>query len=218
MVGVCTMIVGSMFEPEIIVQNRPRRGLGVRSGRAFRTDFLNPARGEEDVMDFENTSVMELPTQRRINYAALIIAILAVIVAIVGIVLANSADDHAGAVGGKLVALDKKHGEFVEETVRVVKNIRVELSADATAIADLGKAVDKLESKSVVADLAKELREGKASKVSLEILRNEVLDKADAKTVRRLAKRMGKFDSRINNIVELNKLVEVAPAPAAPRR
>ncbi len=151
-------------------------------------------------MDLENTGMIEVPMQRKINYAALITAILAAILAVVGIVLANSADDHAGAVDKKVVALDKKSAEFAKVTIDKLNAHSVELSADATAISVLNDKVEKLESKSVVAALAKELREGKASKTSVDILREEVLLKADAKTVKRLARRLNGFNTRLTTI------------------
>lgn len=147
-----------------------------------------------------------------IGAAALVVAVLAMVVGIVVWSRTTSLGESLAVTTDNLAKESSSNVSFEKDVLKNFGLFQVRLAADATRLTILDGKVEKLESKSVVADLAKELREGKASKVSLEILRNEVLDKADAKTVKRLARRMGKFDTRISNIVELNKLVEVAPA------
>lgn len=152
-----------------------------------------------------------------VGSAALVVGILAMVVALVGWSSTTALNDTITETNGAVAAAKMNAEAFASATVRKINSVEVRLAADATRLTVIETKIVNLESKSVVADLAKELREGKASKYSVDVLRNEILDKADAKTVRRLARRMGKFDTRISNIVELNKLVEVAPAaPATP--
>jgi len=147
----------------------------------------------EEVMNLENTSVIEIPAQRKINYAGIVLAILAILLAFVGIYMAYS-------VGNDTILLAESTGKAFKAVKTDFEHIHIKLSTNTTTIADLSKAVGKLESKSVVESLAKELREGKASKTSVDILRYEVLLKADAKTVKRLARRLNGFNTRLTTI------------------
>lgn len=137
--------------------------------------------------------------------AALIVAIIATVLSVIGIWMAANADSHADAVGGGLAKLAARHEAFAKETVSKVNAMQVQLSAEATAITVLNDAVAKLQSKaeqSVVDQLNAELKT-KASRADVRDLADQLLNKADARTVRRLSRRMSRFDGRLKKVEDL---------------
>jgi len=151
-----------------------------------------------------------------IGFAAIILAALAMVLAVLSWSSASSAGNFAQAVATDVSGLAKSQAETAVVNNDRFQQVAVRLANQATQLTLMGEAMVKLESKSVVAQLADELRKGKASKAEVSSISSQLFDKADKSTVKLLARRIGRFDKRISNIVELNKLVEVAPdAPDA---
>ena len=149
-----------------------------------------------------------------IGFAAIILAALAMILAVLAWMSASSVENFAQAVATDVSGLAKSQAETAVVNNDRFQQVAVRLANQATQLTLMGEAMVKLESKSVVAQLADELRKGKASKAEVSSISSQLFDKADKKSVDRLARRIGRFDKRINNLVELNKLIEIAP-PAA---
>jgi len=147
-------------------------------------------------------------------FIAIAIASIALILGFIGIWLGNSADSHADVVEEKVGELGKTQLAYAKQVGDMFDTVAVKLARQATEIDLLEVAVTKLNSKaeqSMVDKLAKEIRDGKANKWEVEELASQILNKADKATVRRLARRVGKFDTRLKKVEEL-----VLPAPEAP--
>lgn len=145
------------------------------------------------------------------------LAVLAVVLAIVGIVMANSADDHAGSVEKSVYKLGEAHNALAKK-VKDDRDWAVAMLATKATATDVEAAIVILTAKadqSVVDKLSAELKD-KASSRSVSDLASDLLMKADKKAVDRIARRVRKIDKRFDNLVGLNKLIEVAPAPPPP--
>ncbi len=151
-------------------------------------------------------------------FVAIGLAVVAVVLAIVGINMANNADTHATSIEKSVSKLGDAHDALAkyvhEEHDWVVARLATKATATTVdeAIATLTAKADK----SVVDKLTEELKT-KASSSTVTRLASDLLMKADAQAVKRIARRVQKMDTRVNNLVDLNKLIEVAPAapPAA---
>ena len=152
-------------------------------------------------------------------FLAVGLAVLAIVIAFVGIWIGNSADGKAVAVNVRVTKLQTESNESWAKQLKWNEKAAAELAAQSTRTDDLEFAVNKLQTKAeqkLVDQLVLEMKD-KASNTRVEELASNLLNKADKKAVDRIVRRMGGMTKRVDNIVNLNKLIEVAPvAPAAP--
>lgn len=135
-----------------------------------------------------------------LTYFAVCLGLVAILLGGGGLLSASSADNHAKAVDVRVDKAVATQSAFAKATDKRFETVAVALAAQATAIAVLDDAVVKLATKaeqSIVDQLAKELREGKADKWVVQDIAGQLFKKADAKTVRLLSRRMGKLNDRV---------------------
>ncbi|MFA6547476.1 MAG: hypothetical protein WCT11_00850 [Candidatus Magasanikbacteria bacterium] len=129
------------------------------------------------------------------------IAIFGLILAIIGIVKASSADDHADVVGQAVVSLSAEHAKLATKVDTNQAATVTQLAAKVSK-AEFDAAIAKLDAKaeqSVVDKLKTELGD-KASNRSVTDLRNLLGDKADTKALRSLARKLKRLDARVEGL------------------
>lgn len=150
-------------------------------------------------------------------YVAIGLAVLAIAIAFGGIWIGNSADNKAVAVDNRVTKLKAESDAAWKVQVKWNKETEADLAYAATRTDLLEAAVDKLKTKAeqkLVDQLVEEMK-GKASNDRVTELASELMNKADKDAVKRIVRQVRKMDKRVDNIVNLNKLIEVAPvAPA----
>ncbi|GEM_PF-4829240 len=152
-------------------------------------------------------------------FIAIGLAVVGVGLSIFAIVSAGSADDHAGHVEKSVTKLGEAHDALVKKVKEDHEWVVVQLATKAAAV-DVEAAIVLLTAKadqSVVDKLSTELKaSGKATDSRVTRLASDLLLKADAKAVNRIARKVSKANTRLDNLVNLNKLIEVAPVVAPP--
>jgi hypothetical protein len=149
-------------------------------------------------------------------YVAIGVAILAVVLAFVGIWVGTSADSKAETTNARVTKLQDETTAAWQKQFKWNDATAAELAAQSTRTDELEVAVDKLQTKAeqkLVDQLILEMKD-KESVTRVNELASGLLLKADKKSVDRIVRRMGGMTKRVNNLVELNKLIEVAPVAA----
>lgn len=161
------------------------------------------------------------------TFLAIGMGLLAIILASIGIWSAANADNHSLQVDGRVTSLAGEVSTNQKAQGKWNKWAEGELAREVTEVTLLNDAVAKLQTKaeqSVLDKLAEEMKGAdKATNRRVTILASDLLTKADDKTVRRLSRRIGKFNTRlvaVENIVLPPKplvpfVKEPVPAPAA---
>lgn len=153
-------------------------------------------------------------------YIAIGVAIVALVIAFVGVWIGSSAESQAKSVDGRVTKLQTESDAAWKVQTKWNKETEADLALAATRTDLLDVAVGKLQTKAeqkLVDQIMLEMKD-KSSVARVQQLASDLLLKADKKSVDRIVRRVRNMDKRVENIVSLNKLIEVAPVapPAAP--
>lgn len=148
-------------------------------------------------------------------YIAIGCAILAIVLAFVGIWIGSSAGTKAETVDGRVTKLQAEATEAWKKQLKWNDATAAELAAQSTRTDLLEVAVGKLQTKAeqkLVDQIILEMKD-KSSVARVQQLASDLLLKADKKAVDRIVRKVNKMNSRL---IAVEGIVLPKPAPAAP--